>query len=369
VEIRENCVVSRTFGDRDRVRGVHYTDPDGLERIVQARFVVDASGHTSKIHSATGGTRRYSEFFQNLALFGYFEKGKRLPAPNSGNILSVAFAGGWFWYIPLSDQLTSVGAVVKRELAGRVQGDAEQALLGLIGDCPLIAEYLSEAQRVTSGPYGMLRVRKDYSYRNTAFWRPGMALIGDAACFVDPVFSSGVHLATYSGLLAARSLNSVLAGQIDEARVFAEFEARYRREYNFFYQFLLTFYEMNVDEQSYFWRAKKVTNCPESELAAFVELVGGVASGDVTLTGAAQRVAEQFRAASRDLNAAVESISRDPYASMGPMLGVPAVSGAMQEGAQIQAHAILGADAGAEEPLFPGGLISSTDGVHWQISK
>jgi halogenation protein CepH len=369
VMIRENCVVSRTFGDRDRVRGVHYAGPDGQEHIVQARFVVDASGHTSKIHPATGGTRHYSQFFQNLALFGYFENGKRLSAPNSGNILSVAFADGWFWYIPLSDQLTSVGAVVKRELAGRVQGDAEQALLRLIGDCPLIADYLSEAQRVTSGPYGTLRVRKDYSYRNTAFWRPGMALIGDAACFVDPVFSSGVHLATYSGLLAARSLNSVLAGQIDESRAFAEFEARYRREYNFFYQFLLTFYEMNVDEQSYFWRAKKVTNCPESELAAFVELVGGVASGDVTLTGAAQRVGDQFRGASRDLNAAVESISRDPYASMGPMLGVPAVSGAMQEGAQIQAHAILGADAGTEEPLFPGGLISSTDGMHWQISK
>jgi halogenation protein CepH len=365
-EVRHRCTVLEAFGDEQRVRGVRYTDESGRERRVTARYVVDASGNTSRINSAAGGARRYSEFFQNLALFGYFEGGKRMPEPDSGNILCAAFEDGWFWYIPLSDRLTSVGAVVRRDAAANVQGDPEKALTRMIERCPMISDYLSGASLVRSGPYGRLRVRKDYSYSNTAFWRPGMVLVGDAACFIDPVFSSGVHLATYSGVLAARSINSVLAERLAEQRVFAEFEARYRREYSLFYQFLLSFYELHVDEKSYFWQAKKITSCPSSELEAFAELVGGVASADPALPGSADVVGEQLRATSQGIEAAVERISRDADGGMGPILGVPAVAGAMREGGHLQARAVLGDDFGSEEALFTGGLVPSPDGAYWQ---
>jgi FAD-dependent halogenase len=109
-----------------------------------------------------------SILFRSLALLGYFEGGKRLPPPNSGNILSAAFDSGWFWYIPLSKTLTSVGAVVRRELASKIRGDPEEALRALIGECPIISDYLKDARRATAGEYGQLRVRKDYSYLNTA---------------------------------------------------------------------------------------------------------------------------------------------------------------------------------------------------------
>lgn len=205
-DVREGCTVTAVLDDADRACGVRFADDQGTEHEAHARFVVDASGNKSRLYQAAGGERKYSDFFRSLALFGYFEGGKRLPEPNSGNILSVAFDSGWFWYIPLSDTLTSVGAVVRQEMAAKIQGDPEKALLALIDECPMISDYLSAATRVTEGRYGRLRVRKDYSYHNTKFWRPGMILIGDAACFVDPVFSSGVHLATYSALLAARSI-------------------------------------------------------------------------------------------------------------------------------------------------------------------
>ncbi|TYB71029.1 tryptophan 7-halogenase [Nonomuraea sp. PA05] len=232
VRVREQCSVTDVLTAPDgRVHGVRYTGPDGAETEVHAKYVVDASGNRSRIHNKVGGTRKYSEFFRSLALFGYFEGGKRLPAPNSGNILSAAFESGWFWYIPLSDTLTSVGAVVARDMAHRIQGDPENALKTLIQECPEVSELLDGATRVTTGEYGQIRVRKDYSYHQTRFWRPGMVLVGDAACFVDPVFSSGVHLATYSALLAARSINSVLAGRIGEQAAFDEFERRYRRGY------------------------------------------------------------------------------------------------------------------------------------------
>ena len=112
-------------------------------------------------------------------------------------------------------------------------------------------------------------------------------LAGDAACFVDPVLSSGVHLATYSALLAARAINSSLAGDVPEDRAFAEFENRYRREYGLFYEFLVSFYDIHQDERSYFWKAKKITNVADGELESFVELVGGFVSGDSALVSAA----------------------------------------------------------------------------------
>ncbi len=359
VVVRENSTVTDVLEDGERVTGVRYTDSDGAEHEVSATFVIDASGNKSKLYSKVGGSRNYSEFFRSLALFGYFEGGKRLPEPYSGNILSVAFDSGWFWYIPLSDKLTSVGCVVRREDAEKVQGDREKAYQALIDECPLISEYLSDAQRVTSGNYGELRIRKDYSYHQTAFWRPGMILVGDAACFVDPVFSSGVHLATYSGLLAARSINSVLAGDLDEKTALIEFEARYRREYGVYYEFLVAFYEMHVNEESYFWQAKKVTHSEHTDIESFVDLVGGVSSGEAAL--AAGRIAEH----SAEFASAVDQMADGDNASMVPLFKSHVVKQVMQEGGQEQMRVVLGEDAEPELPLFPGGLVTSPDGMKW----
>jgi halogenation protein CepH len=367
VEVQERSPVTGILTTGDRVSGVSYTDSEGAPREVSAKYVVDASGNTGQLYRNVG-TRKYSEFFRSLALFGYFENGKRLPEPNSGNILSVAFDSGWFWYIPLSPTLTSVGAVVRREMADKIQGDPEQALTSLIAECPMITEYLSGAQRVTSGPYGQLRVRKDYSYHNTKFWRPGLVLVGDAACFVDPVFSSGVHLATYSALLAARSINSVLAGAIPEPAAFGEFEARYRREFSVFYEYLMSFYDMHVSEQSYFWSAKKVTASKRPELESFVELVGGLASGEQALTSA-EDVITRFKSSSGDFASAVDKMVAGGEQSMLPILQAPVVSQVMSEGAQVQSQALFGLDAEPESPLFDGGLIPSQDGLSWLVPR
>lgn len=360
VQVREACLVTSVIEEGDRVRGVRYVDADGVEHTATARFVVDASGNRSRTYRNVGGERQYSDFFRNVALYGYFEGGKRLPEPNSGNILCAAFDDGWFWYIPLTQTLTSVGAVVHSESAEKIQGDPELALNQLIEACPLMAEYLADAKRVTSGPYGELRVRKDYSYSNTRFWRPGMVLVGDSACFVDPVLSSGVHLATYGGLLAARSINSCLAGAVDEEAAFTESERRYRREYGVFYEFLVAFYGLQASEHSYYWRAKQVTNSMLPELEAFAELVGGFASGELSLT----RPERLAHAAPRlaDLLAGHGRIVDDRTALAGGI-----VASAMSESDQLLIRARLGASGmpGEEAPLFNNGLVSSADGLSW----
>ena len=363
VDVREQHEVDDVIEEEGRVRGVSYRDTDGNAGTIRAKYVVDASGNKSRIYQRSGATRQYSEFFRSLALFGYYEGGKRLPEPNSGNIFCAAFESGWFWYIPLSPTLTSVGVVVRRELASKIQGDPEEALTSLIAECPAISDCLSDAQRVTEGQYGELRVRKDYSYANTKFWRPGMVLVGDAACFVDPVFSSGVHLATYGALLAGRSINSVLTQSVDEDTAFREFEERYRREYGVFYEFLVSFYDLHVDEDSYFWSAKKVTDSTTTDLESFVSLVGGVSSGETALTTVP--LAERYKNRSSEFAAAVDQVVENKEQSMVPLMKSSIVKHAMQEGAKEQVRVLLGEDAGLETPLFDGGLIASADGLSW----
>ncbi len=363
VDVREQSPVVDVVDDGGRVCGVRYTDAGGVQREVRSRYIIDASGNTSRIHGRVGGQRRYSEFFRNLALFGYFEGGKRMPAPNQGNILAVAFDAGWFWYIPLTDSLTSVGAVLLPDALDRVRGDRERALRTLINDCPLIADYLAGARRVTTGPYGEIRVRKDYSYIREKFWRPGIVLVGDAACFIDPVFSSGVHLATYSALLAARSINTALRDGADEAACFEEFEARYRREYARFHDFLVAFYDMHQDEKSYFWKAKKVTNNAASDLEAFVELVGGGASHEGALIDAGsyvERRASAFREFSEVVHRPVRAAGEDH-----DLLEASLVRSVIREGARIQIQATTGGNVDEHLPVRIGGLVPSADGMHW----
>jgi halogenation protein CepH len=343
VDVREEHAVNEVIEEDGRVVGVRCTDAAGARREFRGRYVVDASGHTSRIQSRVGGKRQYSEFFRNLALFGYFTGGKRMPAPIEGNILAVAFSSGWFWYIPLSDELTSVGAVLMPEALDRIQGDRERALNELIAECPMIADFLADAQRVTSGPYGEVRVRKDYSYIQEKFWRPGLVLAGDAACFIDPVFSSGVHLASYGGLLAARSLNTALRGESgpDEKTLFEEFELRYRQEYARFHDFLVAFYDMHSDEEGYFWKAKKVTGNVASELQSFVDLVGGGSSEERALIDAGSYLDRG------DFDELAWSVA--------------------QAGASIQVQAATGGTADEQVPIRPGGLVPSLDGMHWSL--
>jgi FAD-dependent halogenase len=368
VDVREGHPVTDVIGDDDRIRGVCYVDANGKAGQIRAKYVVDASGNTSRIYKHVGGARKYSDFFRSLALFGYFEGGKRLPAPNSGNILSAAFDNGWFWYIPLSPVLTSVGAVVHREMAGKIQKDPEEALRAFIAECPMISDYLRDAKRITDGDYGQLRVRKDYSYHNTRFWRPGMVLVGDSACFVDPVFSTGVHLATYSALLAARSINSVLAQIVDEPTAFQEFERRYRREYGVFYEYLMCFYDMHVDESSYYWSAKKVTRSMSPELEAFVTLVGGVSSGEAALADA-ESLVQRVKTKSDEYASAVNELIVNEEQSMMPVFKSSVVEQASVEGAHIQSLAVLGTRAARELPLFDGGLVPSSDGMFWSAPR
>lgn len=360
VDVREQHSVKDLLFESGRACGVEFVDADGNTRKATAKYVIDASGHQSHVYKNVG-ERIYSNFFQNLALFGYYEGAARFPPPREGNIFCAAFKEGWFWYIPLSATLTSVGAVVSKEYADQLKVGHEAAMDHFIASCPEIARLLANARRVTEGVYGQLRVRRDWSYTNERFWAPGLVLVGDAACFIDPVFSSGVHLATYAALLAARSINSILNDDMEETRCFEEFEKRYRREFRNFYEFLTAFYDMHQHEDSYFWKARKILKSHESIQEAFVTLVaGGSSMNDEDLLVDTTKI-EGIKQELRQL----ENIEEDaaPYfaAEKEAFLDV-----LVEEATQIQTQASVGTTRNAEKPLFEGGLIPSADGLRWR---
>ncbi len=267
-------------GTRSRVRAI---DEHGAAVEAEAAWVIDASGQQALL-GRRDQLRQFDPFFKNLAVFGYYADAERLDGALAGNILSAAFADGWFWFIPLHDGTTSVGAVVDaKRFAGEAAGDATALYHRLIAACAPVAQRLRAARCV-----GPVRVIRDYSYCSDRFYGPGYLLAGDAACFIDPVFSTGVHLACLSGYLAAHTVESILGAANGDADArLARYDARYRAAFERYLRFLYFFYDHHADPDSYFWTARKILNSEHSLDArtAFVRLMSG--TGDLLGTDTA----------------------------------------------------------------------------------
>ncbi len=270
-EVREGVTVETVDGDgpfRVRARA-----DDGSSVEADAAHVVDASGQNA-ILGRREELREFNPFFKNLALWSYFADAARLEPPLADNILSAAHAEGWCWYIPLHDGTISVGTVVD---ADRWRERARPATLPatyaeLIAGCAPVAQMLAGARQV-----GPVHVIRDYSYSSKRFYTGGALLAGDAACFIDPVFSTGVHLACLSGLLAADCLEEVLAGRRSVAAAFPSYDAAYRNAFERYRRFVTYFYNHHSATDSYFWQARKLVD-PNGTLElreAFVRLISG----------------------------------------------------------------------------------------------
>jgi hypothetical protein len=148
----------------------------------------------------------------------------------------------------------------------------------------LLAEAIDEAptfrRMVEPGTLAStIYVEQDYSYASQHFCGPGYFMVGDAACFLDPLLSSGVHLATYAALVAAASVGSTLRGEVTEEEAWVFYEKCYRQAYLRFLVFLSAFYDVGRKKESYFWEAQQLTeqDARVGDLKmAFLNLVTGI---------------------------------------------------------------------------------------------
>jgi len=197
------------FDHAGRVAGVQARLRNGDPIHLRARFIIDASG----LRRFGAGELGYSvsrDGPARLALGTYYRNARRYPAPNGGDVITEASENGWFWFIPLSDDLTSVGWVTDLDfLQGREIG---RAFAVEVETTRIIRELVRDAT-ITSGP---TRLRYEHAIVNEPLWANRLILVGDAAGFVDPLFSTGVHSALYASQKAAAAIAAVLAGTVDE---------------------------------------------------------------------------------------------------------------------------------------------------------
>jgi len=273
VEVRESHQVVEVLFEDSRAVGVRYR-ADGAEGgIARAQFVVDASGQSTLL-GCTLQVRRWDTFFQNLAVYGYFAGAQHLPAPDDTNIFIESYPHGWFWNIPLHTGWMSVGAVVDSRIGQEsiLRGGPLEFLREQIMQAPYTGQMLRNAT-LACGPF----VLKDWSYRSDEVAGDGYILVGDAACFVDPLFSSGVHLALMAGVLAAAYVTTALKDPRMCAAAGQVYKELYDKEYGHFRSMAQLFYASNRSVESYFWEARRLLGAQESlsPRHAFIQAVAG----------------------------------------------------------------------------------------------
>jgi flavin-dependent dehydrogenase len=272
VEVREGHQVVDVLFKDGRACGVRYT-ADGATGMARARFVVDASGQGALLGHRLQ-LRRWDAFFQNLAVYGYFAGAQRLPAPDETNIFIESYAHGWFWHIPLHTGWTSTGAVVDSRTGqeGIRRAGPLRFLLEQVAQAPRTAQML-RAATLAYGPF----VMRDWSYISAEVVGDGYILVGDAACFVDPLFSSGVHLALMAGVLAAAYVTTVLKDPTMHEAAGRVYKEMYYKEYDHFRAMAQLFYSSNRTVESYFWEARRRLGVAQhlSPRHAFIRAVAG----------------------------------------------------------------------------------------------
>lgn len=174
---------------------------------VNAKVVVDATG-TSALLSKKLGIREPDPKLRKASLFAHYKGARRDPGKNEGAtlVLSTVSQDGWFWYIPLPDDVVSIGVVgdVDRLITSRQS--PEQTLDEEIKNCRGLDGRMTNAQRVSP-----VHVLSDFSWRANRCAGEGWVLVGDAFGFLDPIYSSGVFLALKSGEMAADAIIEGLA--------------------------------------------------------------------------------------------------------------------------------------------------------------
>ncbi len=207
VDAHEGVRVVDVLFEGDRATGIAVQNADGTRQEIRAKVVVDASGQSGMLANRFK-LRVWDPTLNKGAIWTYWEGAHRDEGENGGATLVVQTVDkrGWFWYIPLHDNRTSVGIVRPFEDLFKNRGSHQQTYHEEIAACPAMQELLKNGKQI----YGYFAT-KDYSYRSKECAGEGWVLIGDAFGFLDPLYSSGVLLALKTGEVAADAITDGLA--------------------------------------------------------------------------------------------------------------------------------------------------------------
>jgi flavin-dependent dehydrogenase len=214
---------------------VSASDATGRARVWDAGFVVDASGRDSLL-ARNLRWRRRNPTHSSAAIFGHYTGVERRSGEAAGNISIYWFDHGWIWMIPLADGLMSVGAVCEPSYLKSRDCSPEEFLGRTVGPLPSVGNRMRAARLASE-----VRTAGNYSYGSARAGGRGFLLVGDAFCFIDPVFSSGVFLAMSSASLGADVVDSCLADPSRSRTYVRSYERQMKRAIRRFSWFIYRF--------------------------------------------------------------------------------------------------------------------------------
>jgi flavin-dependent dehydrogenase len=234
-DAREGWTVTR-FRTEPAGVTVEARSPEGQHASFRAAFLVDASGR-GNLTGNQEGIRVVHPHLKKLAVFGHFSGVQLDDGPSGGDTVIVRLANQWFWLIPLSREKISVGCVINQEEFARAKGSPADIFNRIWQSSALMRQRMANARAL-----GPIQTTSDFSYHNKRFVGPRLARVGDAAGFMDPIFSAGVYLAMSSAQQAAHAiLASLHAGDDGSARL-ADYERRLRRALDTYWPMVEHFY-------------------------------------------------------------------------------------------------------------------------------
>jgi 1H-pyrrole-2-carbonyl-[peptidyl-carrier protein] chlorinase len=213
----------------------------GQEIDIPSRVVVDASGRQTLLGRQLN-LKQNDQIFNQYAVHGWFENVERGDDPKTADYIHIYFLPvkrGWAWQIPITDTITSVGVVAEREVFQQFKSESERYFNTYVQSNKGLSQAMANAVRVND-----FKTEGDYSYILDKFCGNGYMMIGDAARFVDPIFSSGVSVAMYSARYGAETIRAALeSGDLSE-EAFKPYEHTVRSGVEIWYEFIRLYYKL-----------------------------------------------------------------------------------------------------------------------------
>lgn len=266
-EVREGWTVTNFTLGPDRVT-VEARDENGAQEQFSAPFLIDASGR-GNFTGNQQGLRVVHPKLKKLAIFGHFENVVLDEGTARGDTVIVRLENKWFWVIPISPTRTSVGCVMDQEEFAAARKSPAEVFEQVWRTSAAMRQRLDSANLV-----GGLQTTSDFSYYNKRLCGPRLLRVGDAAGFMDPIFSAGVYLAMYSAKLASQAVLESLKAGDDGRRRFRAYEKRIFRAMRFYWEMVEGYYTQPFMEL--FMEPRPKFNLPSAIVAILAgELEGG----------------------------------------------------------------------------------------------
>ena len=266
-EVREGWTVTKSADENSEV-AIQARGDNGEIETFRGSFLVDASGR-GNFTGNQEGLRIIHPSLRKLAVFGHFEGVVLDVGTAAGDTVIVRLENKWFWLIPISEKKTSVGCVMDQAEFAQAKQSPAEVFTRIWQSSTTMRERMKNTRLVNT-----IQTTSDFSYYNRRLVGPRLLRVGDAAGFMDPIFSAGVYLAMHSGKLAAQVVVDSLAARDDGSRRLKRYEKRVFRAMRIYWNMVEAFYTKPFIEL--FMQPRPKFHLPDAIVAILAgELEGG----------------------------------------------------------------------------------------------